>query len=756
MNILNRLKTLNEERRLFPETTRVSFREHRQKIVGIVLLAAAITAFFPRGKSFEFADLKEGQVYIGEEIIAPFTFPVLKSQEEYQNDVEAARRSVVPVFVRREDITKEQLLRLNHFFQSAEAAIKSRAATIDQLRVVFNSFQIAYSDQDLQFLLGMTPPSVSRGSELQRTAALRRIADAVTPLVQEKLTVGILDAGKPDLAGRDEVSVRVGDRETLESLKYVQDLAEAGANLLKALRNSGLTEEEVKIAYHVGSAFLKPNLLFDKIETESRIADRVGNVPLAKDQVLEGERIIDSHQRLTRQHLEKLHSLAVAKAERNEMAGFFSNAAPVLGKFLLVLALLTVLAVYLFREEEAIFNSEKKLGLIALNLLLLVIIAYLVNRFAVDPLVIPTAAFSMAVTIFFGARVGIMTTLVAALLLGAMRGNEYALVFVSLTTGMAAVQTVRKVRRRDWIIRSGLLTAGAYLATIIILSLVAYAPLGKFFRNASIGVLNGFLAPGLAYLMIIVFESMFDLTTDMTLLELSDFNHPLLRRLLLNAPGTYHHSYLVALLSEAAVEALGGNALLARVGALYHDVGKLEKSEYFIENQTSGRNPQEKLAPTMSALILANHVRKGLEIANEYGLPKELEAFIQQHHGTSLMSYFYQKALDMGTEAVSENEFRYPGPRPKTLETAVVMLADSVEAASRTLKDPPPNRVRNLIEQIIDERFKSGELDDSPLTLRDLSKIVNAFHKVLIGRFHGRVDYPSTINRENGKEQTQN
>ena len=256
------------------------------------------------------------------------------------------------------------------------------------------------------------------------------------------------------------------------------------------------------------------------------------------------------------------------------------------------------------------------------------------------------------------------------------------------------------------------------------------------------GLMNGFLSPIFAYGLIMIFEYLFNMTTDMTLLELSDLNHPVLRQLALQAPGTFHHSLMVGNLAEAAAEAIGGYGLLARVGAYYHDIGKMEKPEYFVENQARGRNPQERLTPTMSALVLLNHVRRGSEMARELRLPQVVEAFIHQHHGTSLMTYFYQKAIEQRKENVADTEFRYPGPRPQTKETAVVMLADAVEATSRTLKDPSPNRIRQIVDHIVDERFRSGELDASPLTLQDLSKISDAFYKILNGLFHRRIEYP--------------
>jgi putative nucleotidyltransferase with HDIG domain len=235
----------------------------------------------------------------------------------------------------------------------------------------------------------------------------------------------------------------------------------------------------------------------------------------------------------------------------------------------------------------------------------------------------------------------------------------------------------------------------------------------------------------------------FDVTTDFALLELSNLNHPLLNRLSVEASGTYHHSILVGNLAEAAAQAVGANSLLARVGSYYHDVGKLDKAEYFVENQPKGQNPHKRLAPRMSALILASHVKRGVELAEEYRLPSTIHDIISQHHGRTLMSLFYQKALAKnGEEAVQEEDYRYPGPRPRTREAAIVMLADAVEAASRSLKMPNHSRLKGLIEHLVDERFKAGELDRAPVTLRDLESIKEHFLTILAGTFHTRLEYP--------------
>ncbi len=733
-------------------------KRYHVEIFVTIGLAILLTFMFPKGKSYEFADLKEGGVYVGEEVIAPFTFPVNKSDDEYAQDVKQARLSVAPVFERREDVAERQLAALKTFTERVRLALKNSTTTQELLKSIFTQAGIVLSDEDVFSLLTCFSNGDGNNRADSRSRAFEQLAETITELDQEIYAAGILDQSKESLGKeQSKISVQFKGREMMEELQYYFDIPQARDNLLKKLRDqTNLSESQIKLAYAVGSHFLQPNVLFDQVETSARIEDAIANVPLAKDQVLEGERIIDSHQRLTRQHIEKLTSLAQAKAERGQALGFWSQLRPFLGKFLLVLALFLILGVFLYKHHQYILNDRKRLLLIAINILLLAVLTFLSNYFSISSYLIPVTTVAIIMTIFFTPQAGMLVTFVTALLVGAMRGNEYAIVFTTVAVSTVAILSVSKVRNRNWVIRSGLLISAAYIVSIGINSLISYSQADVLIQEVGFGILNGFLAPGLAYLLIIILESIFDMTTDMTLLELSDFNHPLLRQMHLEAPGTYHHSYLVGMLAETATEALGGNALLARVGAYYHDIGKLEKPEYFVENQTRGRNPQESLTPTMSSLILSNHVRRGVEIAKEYGLPREIIDFIYQHHGTSLMNFFYQKAKDQTNDGtVSENEFRYPGPRPQSKEAAIVMLSDAVEAASRTLKDPTPSRIKGLVEQIIDERFESGELDDSPLTLRDLSKISAAFQKVLNGRFHGRVEYPGSETRKQHDEQKQ-
>jgi putative nucleotidyltransferase with HDIG domain len=299
------------------------------------------------------------------------------------------------------------------------------------------------------------------------------------------------------------------------------------------------------------------------------------------------------------------------------------------------------------------------------------------------------------------------------------------------------------------------------------LSLERFESTGMLIEQLTLALANSFISPVLTYGLLLFFEKYFKITTDLTLIELSRFDHPILRRLAERAPGTYHHSMTMASLAEAGAAAVGANVVLARAGALFHDIGKVEKPTYFVENMKGSRNRHDKLAPRMSSLIIANHVREGMELAREFKLPEEVIDFIPMHHGTTRMEFFYQKAIRVAensddetkVEEVNEQDYRYPGPKPQTKEAGIMMLADAIEAAVRTIEDPTPQRLESTIEDLIKKRVEEGELDECPLTLKDLTRINQAFLSVLVGIYHARVKYPDAEKekrkptRDDGKKQ---
>ena len=316
--------------------------------------------------------------------------------------------------------------------------------------------------------------------------------------------------------------------------------------------------------------------------------------------------------------------------------------------------------------------------------------------------------------------------------------------------GALAVYTVRDMKNRTQIFRSlGFIFLG-YALSVIALGLERFESVAVVSEQLAYCLINAVISPVLTYGLLIFLEKSFRVTTDLTLMELVHFNHPLLRKLAEQAPGTYHHSMTLASLAETAAAAVGANEILCRVGAYFHDIGKVVKPTYFVENQKGSRNRHDKLAPRMSSLIIAAHVKDGIALAREHGLPEEVIDFIPMHHGTARMDYFYTKAMDLARndpdetkiDEIKEQDYRYPGPRPQTKETGIMMLADAVEASVRTIEDPTPQRLEQTIEELMRKRFEEGELDECPLTVKDLTKIRSAFLGVLIGIYHTRVKYP--------------
>jgi hypothetical protein len=362
------------------------------------------------------------------------------------------------------------------------------------------------------------------------------------------------------------------------------------------------------------------------------------------------------------------------------------------------------------------------------------------------PELVPVALAAVLFSILFDARISLVAAMVLAALVGGQgpfRGTNAS--FIMLVGGVAAAVSVRTVRRRNQGFYSMLVVAGGYALASAVLGLTLGWTWREVGLGAAAGTASAVVAVSIAMGLLAPAEEFTGIDTYLRLLEWSDLNRPLMQRLSLEAPGTYAHTIAIANLAEAAANAIGANGLLARVGAYYHDIGKLERPQYFVENQPRGRNPHDKLKPNASAAIIRNHVREGLALAEEYKLPKSVRAFITEHHGTGRITYFLEKAKERtegGGAPPNPAEFAYPGPTPQTAETAVVMLADGVEAAARVLADPTPQKLRELVEHVTRQRIEQGQLRDAPLTLKQLETVKEQFVRVLLGMYHSRVDYP--------------
>ena len=369
---------------------------------------------------------------------------------------------------------------------------------------------------------------------------------------------------------------------------------------------------------------------------------------------------------------------------------------------------------------------------------------------------IPYAAGPMIVAMLFEVDIGIIFSIATFILTGLLLEGQMQYALLSITGSLYAVFRGRQYNGRLSILKTGFVISIVNVATIIPMHLMNFSSLSlPIAMNIVMGFLGGLIVAIFVSSFLPLLEYVFGVTSDIKLLELSNLNHDLLRELLYHAPGTYQHSMVVGSLAEEAAKSVNANHLLTRVGSYYHDIGKLKKPEYFIENLMGGSNKHDKLNPNMSSLILISHIKDGIELAKKYKLQPGLVDFISEHHGIALIRYFYNKAKENEypeLHSIKENHFRYPGPKPQSKETAIVMLADSVEAASRSLSDPTPSRIQGVVEEMVNEKFLDGQLDESNLTLKDLHSIIKIFVRILNGMFHSRVNYPEKAPSDNLKE----
>ena len=407
--------------------------------------------------------------------------------------------------------------------------------------------------------------------------------------------------------------------------------------------------------------------------------------------------------------------------------------------------LILAFAFYLSSSKDILLKNKKQAyGILTFLFLTFLFITQKITEHNIHPAYIPVTGLILIIGILFtNLNVSFAFCALSALLAGILTGNSLLVSLIFFTTAILTAFLVQKVRTRIQI-----LTAGLYAGLIQMFLYWLSFPGNNFFSllpHLYSGLLSSIVVTGI----LPVLENMFGIVTNISLLELSDFNHPLLKKMILEAPGTYHHSLLVGNLAEAASESISANSMLARIGAYYHDIGKLSTPEYFMENQKNS-SKHSSLNPSMSKMVIMNHVKEGVELAKKYKLKNALIDFINQHHGTSLVYYFYRKALEetQSYEEIQEEGFRYPGPRPTTKETAIVLLADSVEAACRVIDDPQQAKIEEVVHKVINNKFIDRQLDDCELTLKDLETIAKTFIHMLSGIYHGRIKYPEGSRRE--------
>ena len=609
--------------------------------------------------------------------------------------------------------------------------------------------------------------------------------DNFSPQMEDSITVAInLVLGKGIVGNKTVLMTQKGKGIALKDISSQKELKvedvdlfyslessrkQAGSIIAQNLKNNGRSDI-IGTAVRFAELFIRPNITFNKKQTEIEKEKARESVNPIFFKVKKGEMIIREGERITSAHLLKLNAAAKLKKSPS-IPGMALSMMVIFGILLIVSYNILPARPKTLKTDTSslIFVSSSIFFMFLVILLYDIIGEELAHRFnfltiQVILFALPVSLGAMLVSIFQGLYVAVAFSFIISFLATIVAGGRVELFIYFLMGSLLAAQGVRNCRERMVMIKTG--ARVGLLNILIALSIQAlFGKLYSFTGAISIitsflgGILSGVIATGFLPLI----EMAFGFTTDIKLLELSSLEQPILKELMVEAPGTYHHSVIVSSMVEATAESIKANPLLAKVSAYYHDIGKTKKPLYFVENQAQGINRHEKLAPSMSSLILISHVKDGVELAKQNKLGKEIIDIIQQHHGTSLISYFYKKAQEKNankgdrSSPVIEENFRYPGPKPQTKEAGLVLLADSVEAASRTLVDPTPARIQGMVQKIINNIFSDGQLDECELTLKDLHYIAKSFNKTLSGIFHSRVEYPESITkgekdrkRENG------
>ncbi len=687
-------------------------------LVGLALLTYLL---FPVAGGFETEMLEAGDV-ASEEIIAPFDFYVEKSDAEIQAEVQRLEGVVLPVFDVRADRVDSVLARTDSLL-----AALARAETPAEGVAAARLYRVPLTPEEAEHLTN------------ERT--LNQYGRTLRRMLAQELRRGAVAAQEAEgLRTRPSIRLRRNGSEVLVSTDSIRSVSEIVDRRAEYFADPSRDVLVAKLLVALAEPTWMPN---DSAYEAARAEMRAQVVPY-KDSVRANERIIDANEVVSRGAAERLYELRQQLIERGgESEG---RLAGIVGQVLMNAVLLSVFWALLQLYRPMIYQNLRQMLLLALLFAIVIVGGKVTSEFiSTAPELIPIPFAAMLMTAMFRGRVAMVGAMVMAILLGSQAVfSGVDAVMLALVGGVAAAVSVRNVRRRDHFLLAAAVVAMAYLLAGLALKLRVEASLVEVGYIGIRGGLNAVASAALVSTLLPVFESIGGITTDLSLLELSDPDRPLIRRLAIEAPGTYAHSIAMANLCEAACKAVGGHGLLARVGCYYHDVGKVRKPQYFVENQGGGANPHDKLKPEVSAGIVRNHVRDGLQLADEHNLPEVIKAFIAEHHGTMEISYFLDRARSRdGDREVDAQEFRYPGPTPRSIETAVAMLADGVEAAVRVLEDPDPGRLRDVIDHLVRQRVDAGQLEDAPLTLAQLAIVREEFARVLGGAMHNRIDYPT-------------
>lgn len=546
---------------------------------------------------------------------------------------------------------------------------------------------------------------------------------------------GLAAMSEPDLVKTEEHTKNIL-RKYLQRGIRDDDLDGVRRQIAIEVENLGLGKDGEEVVGALAQTLVKPNFILNVGETERRKKAALTSTEPVRETVKKGQVLVKKGDVVTAEQIYAMEELGLHRGNVSELRIF--------GLAVFIIVIMGLIIGYLFKFSPEVFGNDLHMVLLGLIILLTMLFGKAAHYYS--DFVAPIAVGALLTAILIDTRLGVFISIVLAVMFGVIVENDLRAVAVALIGGLTGVYSVSKVSHGYSLTRTGLWIAAMNLITVASTGFLEQVGGKEIALQGIQGAVSGIASAVITIGFLPYLEHTFNITTPVKLMELANPSNPLLQRLLLDAPGTYHHSILVGNLAETAAGAIGADPVTVRVGAYYHDIGKIKRPYFFVENQTDNENPHDKIAPSLSTLIVTSHIKDGLDLCRDYKLPQPIVDIVQQHHGTMLVSYFYRRATETEhSECIIEADFRYEGPRPQSKEAALVMLADACEAAVRSLSRPNVNRIEATVRKVIRERLHDGQLDECDLTLRDLNVVGDVFIRVLSSMFHSRIEYPDAL-----------
>jgi putative nucleotidyltransferase with HDIG domain len=683
---------------------RVLYRKYSSNIKYVMMLLSVfiITAFLPKQPRFRY-EFEKGEIWKNKDLVSPFGFAILKTTAQVDLDRKEALNNILPIYTLNSAMVAE-----------VEEAYASE-------------FDVKWQGSGL-------PEKDKEGYKTSSANLLRTIYSKGIIALDVKQQKGNKDYDFSLVQNNISKTMNSADVFTVQSaLEYYKN------------NFTSISLKVKDLVLNLVEDHLRANIVFDEKMTFMLQENAVNSLSVTKGMVQKGELIIAKNNVIDDEIYQKLQSFKEIYEAQTKTIG--DSKLVYFGQILLVGFIVSLLMVFLKLFRKDIFADNRQLTLILLvTTIMLLSLTWAIKLNLPSLYYIPFCIVPIIIRILFDTRLALYLHLLVILIAGFFVPNSFEFVFFQTTAGMVAIYSIRNLIKREQLLLSALFILSAYFISFVGIALLREGSITNIEWSNFVPFIVSVLLSLLAYPLIYAFERLFGITSDIALIELTNTNNKLLRELAFKAPGTFQHSLQVANLAEAAIFKIGGNSLLVRAGALYHDIGKIENPQYFIENQNTAVSPHDKLPYEQSAQIIIKHVHKGIEITRKNQLPESVIDFIRTHHGNTRVDYFYQSFLKNSPEKfVDENIFRYPGPIPFSKETGVLMLADSVEAASRSIKNPDAKSINALVERIIDYKLEQDQLDNCDITLKDIETIKLIFKTMLMSIYHVRIDYQESL-----------